>query len=226
MRRPYFSAAPIVTADDPFPPFVPSAPTPADKIRDRRIAYAVFALTATAAVVAAFGWGGVAADRDAAAIMAGAGTAGVVGGGVVSLWLLVGRLRTGVWPELEAETFGTGRTHRAFASATRHRPSFSRAKWVATFYPGPVPPPGLVADVLEELGRGLGFHPEEEGLHPRDPLGFWDPEVDFADIVRRLERAFEVPATPDPWRGWDGTFDGLVRWVTSRSPAATGDPPA
>ena len=137
-------------------------------------------------------------------------------GGIVSLWLAIARLRADHWPELEAEIFGTGRIHRAFAAATRHRPEFTRLEWVAAFYPDPDPSPAFVAAVLEELGCALGFAPEEEGLHPRDPLGFWDPEADFADVFFRMERAFDVTLPRSQWAAWDGTFDGLLRWVDDR----------
>ena len=107
------------------------------------------------------------------------------------------------------------RDERAFHRALEARPGSDGAAFHRTFYQDSNVPADLTARLRAELEAALGA--ELDSLHPRDPLELLDPEVDFADVFFRLERAFGVTLPRAEWPAWDGTFDGLARWVLARS---------
>ena len=208
----------------PFPLFVVPPVTDAERGRRRRVAFAVFATAAVAVGTASLPW----AVRLPVGVEASSVTIGAVASFLLlpaSAWLVTAWVRHGEPPELNLSPLFPTRDERAFHRTLEARPGLDDDAFFAAFYADTGVPPDLPARLRADLAAALGFDREElESLHPRDPLGLLDPEVDFADLFWRLERTFGITLPRAEWATWDGTFDGLVRWVRIRSAARAGEP--
>ncbi len=64
-------------------------------------------------------------------------------------------------------------------------------------------------ELIDALGEGL------DSLYPSDNLAFAVEDVDFADVLFRMEREFGIAIPLETIPGEiDGTFDSIVRYVS------------
>ena len=123
-------------------------------------------------------------------------------------------LRTGEPPELSLSPLFPCREQREFRRNLRERTKLSDDDFFAVFYSHSQIPKELVVQLRKSLEGAFGL--DFAALHPTDNLIFADAELDWADVMFRLNRNFDIVLTKEMFRGFDGTFDALLRLVHSR----------
>ncbi|NNJ27114.1 hypothetical protein [Alienimonas chondri] len=107
------------------------------------------------------------------------------------------------------------RFQREFERILKGRPRMSDAAYHEAFFAGTDLPPDWPARALRSIEIGLGLDNRElNALHPRDELVYIDLEVDWADVLFRLKREFDLSRSLMSLDGWDRTFDGLLRLLS------------
>jgi hypothetical protein len=120
-------------------------------------------------------------------------------------------LRTGQPPELSLSPLIPSREEREFRRILRTRPKLNDDDFYATFYSDSPIPKSLVVQLRKSLECAFGL--DFGALQPTDNLILADPELDWADIVFRLNREFGIRLTNEMFGKFDGTFDSLVALV-------------
>ena len=97
----------------------------------------------------------------------------------------------------------------------RERPRLSDEEFYDRFYRGSGIDPAIPSRVRAELEQALG---ENMGaLHPSDNLVFGFEDVDFADILFRMGRVFDVRVPVQAFPAEiDGTVDSLIRCIAEK----------
>ncbi len=73
-------------------------------------------------------------------------------------------------------------------------------------------PDDLVVGARAELQRILGYN--IQALHPLDNIAVIFDDLDFSDVMYRMQRRFQIPLRFKDYAGKiDGTFDNMVRYI-------------
>jgi hypothetical protein len=122
--------------------------------------------------------------------------------------------RTGEMPELNLEPLVPCTERRMLYKAWRERRQLDDKTFYEVFYATSGISPEIIKGVRRELESILGM--SLAGVHPGDDISLADPELDFADVFDRFDRAFKIN-TPLRTREspTDATFDSLVRFVAA-----------
>jgi len=127
----------------------------------------------------------------------------------VCAYLLVKWLRAGIPPDLIAELMESTPEEREFHRQLRIRPELHDSDFYETFYARSDIPQYFVVQMRDLLESVSGY--DLAGLHPGDDLALLDGEMDFADVLYRVERDFSVKLDWDEFRNSKVTFDFLLR---------------
>jgi len=101
---------------------------------------------------------------------------------------------------------------KAFHRNLRQRPALDDDAFYDRFYSGSGIAKEIVIRIRKELKRALGLN--LGGVRPDDNVALAYDDIDFADVLWRLSRTFDVHIPQDAcWDEIDGTFDSLVRYV-------------
>lgn len=101
---------------------------------------------------------------------------------------------------------------RSFHRTLRSRRKLSDDEFVEAFYSGSGVPHDVPVRLRRELANALGV--DLAGIHPNDNITHADDELDFADIIYRIERAFGVTMHSNACSmDLDVTFDALVHSI-------------
>ncbi len=139
----------------------------------------------------------------------------------VCTYVIIKWLGTGVPPDLVSELMMTTAEAREFHRNLRNRPQLDADAFYDAFYRQsglPKHDVGQLRRILEDI---TGY--DLAGLYPGDNLAYIDGEMDFADVLRRVERDFHVKLDWDEFRCVDVTFDSLLHSKLRCMPAACSD---
>jgi hypothetical protein len=127
-------------------------------------------------------------------------------------------LRTGEPPELSLSPLIPSRVEREFRRTLCSRPELGDDDFYATFYADSQIPKSLVVRLRKSLECAFGL--DFAGLHPADNLIVADGELDWADVLFRLNREFGITLTREMLANFDGTFDNLAKLIYRQSKSA------
>lgn len=127
--------------------------------------------------------------------------------------------------------FADGSSERAYAEELTRRRPLDDVEFYDTFYGGTGIPSEIPVRLRRLLGRIIGD--DLRGLWPEDNIAAIYEGLDFADVLYRVEREFDlrIPLTvvhfspPSetprscPADQLNGTFDSLVRYLAARCAA-------
>ena len=119
-------------------------------------------------------------------------------------------------------------SEREYAETLRRRPRLFELEFYDTFYAGTGIPRAIPARLRKLLESIIGD--DLAAIHPEDNIAAIYDGLDFADVLSRVEREFDlrIPLTVVffqprsegpricPANRIDGTFDSLVRYLTAR----------
>ncbi len=131
------------------------------------------------------------------------------------VYVLVKWLRDGVPPDLISELMMSAPEEREFHRNLRTRPKLDENAFFEVFYAPSGVPKNLVVQLRDLLESVTGY--DLAGLHPRDNLVYIDGEMDFADVLYRIERDFSAKLDWDELRRSELTFDFLLRAIVRAS---------
>jgi hypothetical protein len=129
----------------------------------------------------------------------------------VCLWIVIHSLATGEPPELSLSPLIPTKEEREFRRALRERPKLNDDDFYDAFYADSNTPRQLTVQLRTLLENAFGL--DFAALHPTDNLIDADVELDWADIVFRIDRELNVAVPHDFIRDFDGTFDSLLRRI-------------
>jgi hypothetical protein len=107
--------------------------------------------------------------------------------------------------------FFTDERERHFHRMLRGRRQLSACEFFKTYYSGSEIPQEVVVRLRTMLEDATGYY--LGGMHPSDNLVYVDCELDWADVLFRIKRGFDVVVTPDMLNGPEVTFDYLVKCI-------------
>ncbi len=110
---------------------------------------------------------------------------------------------------------------KALRRALRDRAQLSDDEFYVAFYSQSGIPKEVPGRMRAMLQRFLGL--PLAGLHPTDNIGTAFADLDFAEVLYRTEKEFDMKIPRADWTQFDGTFDSLVRYVVE-SRGRTGRP--
>jgi hypothetical protein len=132
----------------------------------------------------------------------------------VCVYVLVKWVRAGVPPDLVAELMEITPEQRDFHRKLRKRPKLDETVFYQSFYERSDVPKHMIVYLRQLLEDVSGC--DLAGLHPGDNLAYIDSEMDFADVLNRIERDLIVKLDWDQFRDTEVTFDSLLRAVLRR----------
>ena len=176
---------------------------------------------AVIAATAAFfvtGW-----SRNVGAILFGVSGTVLIFDLPVCVWVLIDWIRTGQPPELHFSPLIPCREEREFHRRLRERPKLNDDEFYETYFAAANVPPEVPIRLrrLVEDATGLDL----DGLHPDDNLIWADAELDFADVLYRIEREFGVAIPLESFTIEDARFGSLVELIAKGSARSGHDVP-
>jgi hypothetical protein len=108
---------------------------------------------------------------------------------------------------------------RAYIRRLKERPTLSDKDFHARFYEDSGIPQHILARIRKSLRRIDSLY---DRALPTDHLYLLDDDVDFADVLRVIEREFHIGLVQSARNEIDGTLDNLVRLVHVRLAARSG----
>jgi len=163
-------------------------------------------------------WFGRLCSKDVTAISIGILGALLVFDLPICAYVLIKWLASGVPPDLVCELMMTTPEERQLHRNLRNRPNLDDDAFYETFYKESGISKDLVGQLRQTLEDVTGY--DLAGLHPADNLAFIDGEMDFADVLHRIERDLKTKLDWDEFRQSEVTFDFLLR-ITVRCVATT-----
>lgn len=131
----------------------------------------------------------------------------------IAVWVIWHWYRTGEPPQFDSNLLGESPGTRAMWRLWRERPQLDDEAFYQTFYADSDVPKDVVIAVRREWISSI-YGKEAIGMYPGDNLGVAAPELDFADVLYRMEKELHVVI---PWQtckiDFDFTFDSLIRLV-------------
>lgn len=118
-------------------------------------------------------------------------------------------MKTGELHELSLSPLFLTREEREFHRNLRQRPPLNKDAFYETFYAESGIPKHSVTKLRALLEDVSGY--DLLGLNPNDNLAYLDGEMDFADVLYRVERDFKVKLDWEDFRRPEVTFDFLLR---------------
>jgi hypothetical protein len=131
----------------------------------------------------------------------------------VCILVLLQWLVTGEPPELSLSPLIPSREEREFHRELRKRPKLNDNEFYNTYYSNSPIPKRLAIQLRASLENACGL--DFGGLHPTDNLIYADAELDWADILFRINREFDVVVPEEVYDTLDGTFDSLLRCIAT-----------
>jgi len=125
---------------------------------------------------------------------------------VVIQWLAKGEP-----PGLSLSPLVPCREEREFHRNLRERPKLNDDEFYDTFYANSRIPKRLPVQLRTSLENAFGL--DFGALHPTDNLIYADVEVDWADVIFRVKRDFDIVVPDDMIGRLDGTFDSLLQYI-------------
>lgn len=176
-------------------------------------------IIAPIAFIAAMGlWFGRPFSKDMTGVTIGTLGALLVFDVPICAYVLIKWLGSGIAPDLVCELMMTTPEERELHRNLRNRQKLDDDAFYETFYKESGVPKHLVVQLRWILGDVTGY--DLAGLHPADNLAYIDSEMDFADVLYRLERDFNTKLDWDELRRSEVTFDFLLQ-MTVRCIATT-----
>jgi hypothetical protein len=162
------------------------------------------------AIVAAIAIGvGQPFSKDATSLVIGILGALLVVDLPVCAYVLIKWQRAGVPPDLWCELLMTTPEERELHRKFRVRPKLDDEAFYQTFYAESDIPKRSAVKLRALLEDVTGC--DLASLHPNDSLANLDGELDFADVLLRIEQDFEVKLDWEDFRRPEVTFDFLLR---------------
>jgi hypothetical protein len=126
------------------------------------------------------------------------------------IFVFVKWLRAGEPPELSLCPLIPCRAEREFRRSLRDRPQLSDDEFYEAYYSESGIPRQLPGQLRKSLENAFGMN--FAALYPDDNLIDADHEVDWGDVLWRIEREFRV-SVPFESFAVGGTFDSLLRHI-------------
>lgn len=191
--------------------------------RHTLIALVPFVIAVPGVIVAVLLWFWRPLPRDPNAIAFGVTTALLVFGLPVCILVLIEWLRTGEPPELSLSPLIQCREEREFHRNLRKRQKLNDGDFYDTYYANSGIPRRFPMELRMSLEGVFGL--DFAALHPADNLIYADVELDWADLICRVNREFDIAIPKDEVRELDGTFDSLLRCIVqNHRKTTTGGP--
>ena len=127
------------------------------------------------------------------------------------VWVAVQWILSGRPPAFNLSPLLPSPEEREFDRLLKTRPQLSPVEFHATYYAETHRADDVIRlfTTLEEvIGTRLA------GLHPHDELAHLDDELDWADVYRAVDRAFDIEIPKDRWADPTVTFDSLLDLVS------------
>jgi hypothetical protein len=138
------------------------------------------------------------------------------------IYVFVKWLRAGEPPALSLCPLFFCRVEREFRRALRERPKLSNDEFYDAYYSDSGISRQLPGQLRKSLEDALGM--DLAALHPDDNLMDADHEVDWGDVLWRIERKYKV-VVPIEAFVVDGTFDSLLRHIVEGNLPESGSAP-
>jgi hypothetical protein len=138
------------------------------------------------------------------------------------VFVLVKWLRAGEPPELSLCPLIPCRAEREFRRALRDRPQLSDDEFYEAYYSESGIPRQLPGQLRKSLENAFGMN--FAALHPDDNLMDADHEVDWGDVLWRIEKEFKVIILFETFAA-QGTFDSLLRHLVEGNLQESGSAP-
>lgn len=175
------------------------------------IALIPFMIAVSGVIIAAILWFWSPLPKDPTAIAIGVVGAILVFDFPVCVLVFVQWLLTGEPPELSLSPLIPCRKEREFHRTLRERPKLNDDEFYNTFYSDSGIPKYLPIQLRASLENVFGL--DFATLHPTDNLIYADAELDWADLVYRINRDFDVVVPGKMIAKLDGTFDSLLQCI-------------
>jgi hypothetical protein len=130
----------------------------------------------------------------------------------VCLLVAIQWIATGEAPELSLSPLIPTREERRFHRTLRERQRLDDDEFYSVYYAESGIPKRLTVQLRASLQSELGF--DLGGLHPLDNLTYADSEIDWGDIIYRINRDFKVVFPEAVITETNYTFDSFVRCLT------------
>ena len=126
-------------------------------------------------------------------------------------------------PQLRAADWGWSPTEQAYLKTLANREPRDDDTFYEMFYRNTSVPRHVAIRARRAVEDSVGI--DLPALHPGDNLAGNFDGLDFAYLIRRIEREFHIKIPTSVWGDEiDGTFDTLVQAVTKRQPFPITDP--